>query len=600
VSLKNKPIDNTRILKWAAPCLAALALVSFGSTLLNGFVIDDRYVISGNFFIRNIGNIKHLFTGRYFTGFMEQSYRPLVTLSYMIDYQIWGLDPFGYHLHNLVLHMLNVVLVFHILRGVKNGFFPALVCAGLFAAHTISGEAVNGVSFREDLQAVFLMLCCAALLLKNLDDEKTGAGYMILLWIVCALPVLAKENGIVLPFILAGIAFAKKGRHFYRKRGVLWLGCGLGFLVSILIRFAWMNSPVLASGPLALHGTFFQRLIMIVKIQGHYLKSLVYLERFLPNMGGELLSARIDAEFLVSLISGGCLVLWCYILKDRRAIFALVFYILTMGPTSNLVSLNNPIAMRYLYFPAIGLYWLAGLSMDKIREKTTMGFAIGLSTILVLGLAFYSLIWTRHWRDEVSLWKYNVRYTPGYYRPWADLAAAQNNKGLHQDAHRSARKALSLNPEYFYAWSALATSQLYTGKFQESLSSYKQALRFPSLPGARADVYFGMGCSLDFQGKKQESILEYKKALEINPNHSGALSNLAILYCETRDFDKAEPLFKRALLIDPTDKENLLNLSLLYIEKGEPQNARVLLEKVLKLDPQNPRAKSMMKKSAPH
>jgi len=580
--------------KWVLLIITCLVFIAYGTSLLNGFVIDDPYILLDNFTVRKPGNLKYLFSRDYFQLFMEQTYRPVVTLSYMLDFQIWGLRPFGFHLHNLILHLLNTLLVYSILRHTGNGFFPALVTAGLFACHTISGEAVNVISFREDLQVVFLMLLSVYGMIKILKGNNKGYQYLV--WISCFLAVLAKENGLVLAFLMAGVAFIIRGRRFYKENPLLWTGALVCFLLGCIVRFVLMNHAVNGAGPLTLMGTVYEKTIKIAKIQGIYLQSFFYLKPFLPNMGGELLTGHIDGDFLTMIITGMLFFLWVVLLRDPRAWAAILFYILAMGPASNLIPLNNPIAYRYLYFPALGIYFLLALTLQKLKESWELSnhYVPVLLTIVFLPPAVFSCVWNRHFKDDVSLWSYNIRYMPDYYRLWADLSAAQNNKGLYIEADESARFALSLNRDYFYAWAALGTSQIHRGLYREALDSYTSALRYPSVRGNRAEIYFGMGYGLSALDNNSEAQARYEKALKENPDHTGALTNLAILYCQNGNYTAARPLLERVIAKDPGDKEAHFNLALLYIQTGNREKAQIHIREVLKLDPDNARARQML------
>jgi tetratricopeptide (TPR) repeat protein len=409
--------------------------------------------------------------------------------------------------------------------------------------------------------------------------------------------MLAKENGIVLPLLLVGIGYMKEGRRILRGRTTLWVGCVLAILLAVLIRFVIMSYDVGQAGPLSLKGTFPEKIVMMIKIQGIYLQSLFYLRAFLPNMGGELLTGAIDLDFLWAVVFWVGLFVWAALLRRRSARVAVLFYMIAMGPVSNIITLNNPVAFRYLYFPALGLYFLLALTLQALMGKiSSLRRFQPLLLVLLIGVpAVFSCLWNRYWKDEVSLWGYHVSHVPEYYRPWADLAVAQNNQGLYADAARSARAALALKPDYFYAWSALGTSQLYRSRYQDALASYREALRHPCVKGSRADVYFGMGYALEGINRSIDAKKEYQEALKENPLHIGALNNLAILYCQEEDFEAAKPLLERVLKINPRDQDACFNLVLVYHQEGDKRKVRAYLNQILKFDPNNARARKMLK-----
>ena len=143
--------------------LIILSFAAYLNALSNTFVFDDVYVISGNYFIRDWQNIFGLFTSKYFAASGELSYRPVVTLSYFVDYSLWHLNPMGYHLTNIVLHTLNSVLLFFFVQLMVKNTPVAFLASLFFICHPVLSEAVNAVSYREDiLAAAFLSppFCC--------------------------------------------------------------------------------------------------------------------------------------------------------------------------------------------------------------------------------------------------------------------------------------------------------------------------------------------------------------------------------------------------------------------------------------------------------
>src|SRR5574342_402949 len=133
--------------------IIALPLIAFLNTLDNTFVYDDVFTITDNYFIRDWGNFPAFFTDDYFKYSGEVTFRPVVTLSYFVDYSLWHLNPLGYHLTNIVLHTLNSVLLFFLVQLMVKNTPVAFLASLFFICHPVLSEAVNAVSYREDLLA---------------------------------------------------------------------------------------------------------------------------------------------------------------------------------------------------------------------------------------------------------------------------------------------------------------------------------------------------------------------------------------------------------------------------------------------------------------
>ena len=154
--------------------ILALGTIEYHPYIRNGFVYDDEYTVVRNSLIKSWHRIPHLVQKDYFTLSAEQSYRPVVTLSYFPDYALWGLKPFGYHLTNLLLHLAVVSILFLFLTelisraGPEVGYrYVPFMAAALFAVHPINSEAVNCISYREDLLCAFWYLLAMLLYAKG-------------------------------------------------------------------------------------------------------------------------------------------------------------------------------------------------------------------------------------------------------------------------------------------------------------------------------------------------------------------------------------------------------------------------------------------------
>src|SRR3989339_1852277 len=147
--------------------LVAIPVLIYINSLQNTFVYDDVFTITDNYFIRDWGNFTALFTNDYFKYSGEVTYRPVVTFSYFIDYFLWHLNPAGFHLTNILLHVVNVVLVYLLVSAVSRSRTASFLTSILFALHPVLTEAVNGISYREDLLTTTFFLSSILLFIQS-------------------------------------------------------------------------------------------------------------------------------------------------------------------------------------------------------------------------------------------------------------------------------------------------------------------------------------------------------------------------------------------------------------------------------------------------
>ncbi len=200
--------------------IAIISISIYSNTLKNGFVYDDESTIVKNTLIKDLDNISKLFKNKeYFTTSGEMSYRPIVTLTYFIDYALYGLKPWGYHLTNLILHAINGAILYIFLTLLiqssqssipvlkHNGtsfnlqssiFNLQLIISLLFITHPVLTEAVNAISFREDGLCFLFFVSALILYLKS----KMSVFCILSSIFFYLLALLSKEMAITFPLII--------------------------------------------------------------------------------------------------------------------------------------------------------------------------------------------------------------------------------------------------------------------------------------------------------------------------------------------------------------------------------------------------------------
>ena len=356
----NKKDENTvrRIAKEFAPfvLLVTVCLIVYFNSLYNGFVFDDRGTIVENKYVTKV--IEHLpsfFTSSYFKiAELEASYRPVATFSYHLLYALFKLDPFGFHLGSLILHVINVILVYYLINLLQKNKMAALVGGLLFACHPVLTEAVNGISFNEDLLAtLFYLLSFIFYIRLKPEVNKFSINAYVLSLVFYLLGLLSKEMAITLPAIIilydviigqshSTNGFIQQVIQTLRHRFFLYLGyAGVGIFY-LCLNFLIITKPT--EGQQFTYGSIGERLIYIpyhifnfirlailpFNLSADYVYS--YPKNFfeLPNVISVLV---VTAIVITSLVAYK---------KQKVIFFAIWWFFITLSPVYNLIEIFNP------------------------------------------------------------------------------------------------------------------------------------------------------------------------------------------------------------------------------------------------------------------
>ena len=415
----------------AALTLLAATFLLYSSSLEHGFIFiwDDYKYVVNNPDIRGISpeNLKAVFS-RYYIG----NYAPLHLISYMLDYQLWGLDPAGYHFGNILLHAINGLLVYRLLLKLELPAFPALFGAALFVLHPVQVESVAWVSERKNvLAALFFLLSLLSYIDYREGDTSRVRNYLIsLTFFVSAL--LTKSVAVVFPFIIVCYDYC-----YYRKTNSLKLADKLPFLLLALATaiLAVLSQHKMAGIEISDYpgGTLLGALWTMIPVFLSYLKDLVYPLDLSPYY---MVQIRKSADAVVVLAATVLICLGAVaVMSIRRRpqlLFFISIFILSLLPVMQIIPLLATLKNdRYLYFPMIGAAGAAGMLLTVLMQRSTRlrnaAVAVAIAVCAFLGSAAYyqSLIW----KDNITLWKSALEQNPDNMLAWLMLAKGYTKLG---------------------------------------------------------------------------------------------------------------------------------------------------------------------------
>lgn len=460
----------------ALACLAAVGLAGlvYLNALHNPFVYDDHHTIVTNTSIVRLTNLRAIVR--------HDVTRPLVNLSYAIDRALWGREPFGFHASSVLLHMLDVALLFALARRLslrhgsgQAGGFAAFAAAALFAVHPMMTEAVGYISGRSEV------LCAAFFLLALIAGRRWlrggGArwgGLTIALW---AAALASKELGAMFPFVLLAFdVVVERPEAVERRRRLravhaplIGVAVAAGLIrVAILTR---LESP--AQG-----GIHWSYLLIAAEAVRRYAGLMI-------NPGGQSIFhevARIDGLFewrgVVALLAVAAMVAAAWALRRRAAVasFGILWFLLLLVPGAALTALDvgEPMAEHRVYLAACGLFLAAGEGLARLDAWAAAAghrmrlLAPILLTLMIVSFAAETVLRNAVWRDPVALWRESADLAPAHYRPRLLLGEALQDAGRKDEAASEYRAAIRLRPADVSGYLKLAALLASMGRLDEA------------------------------------------------------------------------------------------------------------------------------------
>lgn len=580
---KADSFSSRRFVVYGAALVASLALVVYFNTLWAGFVFDDGFLILGNWWIRDAGSLSEIFSSPTWGFDPERTsnyYRPLMHVVFMIDYHLFGLSPWGYHLVNITVHALNSILVFFIaLRlfaglpgptesdSALKGHHLAIASAILFALHPVHVEAVAWVSAISEVGfALFFLL---SLYLYIAADEKKGLG-SLLSWLSFIAALLFKETAVMLIFVIVAydLCLKRKAVASSLKRYIPYIII-LGVYITVKLAVSGALTPRLQQEGLS----GFQYFINIFPLIMDYLRLVFFPVRLNVFYQFHPVLTVVDFRLLASIIVIApfvALFVIGYRGKRRAASFAWLLALFSIMPALYIAGAGargSAFAERYLYLPSAGfiifiLYWFASF-LRKFAPRRAATIFVVILVLLSAAYATGTVFRNRVWKDNYTLWKDSAGKTPDSELVYVNLGSAADSLGLRTEALNAYESALKINPRSAQAHNNLGVLYYETKEYGLSIENYEEALRDIVNQGERALIIENMGNVYYSMGSFKEAVERYQKALEIKGvslNEASLLNKLGIALAGSGRFDEARQSFERALEITPSHvgaRENL-------------------------------------------
>jgi protein O-mannosyl-transferase len=544
-----------------------ITIVSVGvffNTLENGFHLDDFYRVKDNPGIQNLSSPwRHFIDPRTMTTIPRLAqYRPLLPLSLSVNYRVHAQRLPGYHLVNLVIHIICAVFVYLLLLELlvfwgKPSLSPkparnlALLSALFFAVHPVSGILVNYICARDLLlmQAFLLGSFLAYVRLRRLGATPLRWALTLGLFV---LSMLSKTNGVAFPLVIIAfeMIFSSKKLHDHRlwARALPFLLVVFGYfgLTSFVLGFSDFDNVAAGSTYSSLTYALTQFKVHLT----HYLYNFFWPWAIRPSP----LVVPAQSIFTPAVLAGLILVLaslfaaWKLRKRDPLISFCVLAYWILLAPTSSLLPFHH-LAVHYRPYPASPFFFMVlALLLAGGLPKKWLGTA---AMVLLIYFASAALSLNTVWKTEESLWTHNVKHGGDALAHLNLAMSIKDRKDPRARAHL--QKAVEMNPNYVLANMNLGLLLIHLGESKKGLALCRRAVELQ--PG-RAQNHYWLGRAYNSLGRKAEAYAAGQKAAEIDPRNVSYQYQAGRSASHLKEYKKSLVFFDAVQKIRPGYKDN--------------------------------------------
>jgi len=518
------------------------------------------------------------------------SWAPLMWLSHMLACQWFGLNAWGHHLINVLLHAANTALVFLVFRRMTGAVWRSLMLAALFGLHPLRVESVAWVAERKDVLSTLFWLLTLWAYVRYVEavqsrPSKPDIWYGTAL-LMFGLGLMSKAMLVTLPCVLLLLDYwpLERFKHTSRRRRLTEKipFFALATAASVVTFVAQQRGgAVVAAAGLPVGARVGNALISYCR----YLGKIFWptdLAAFYPHPGYWPMQQVLLAGMLIVGISA------LFFVMRRRYPFLLVgwlWYCGTLVPVIGLVqSGEQAMADRFTYVPALGVMlqvsWGALELTRRWRSRAiALSVAGSVAIVICIGLTRQQL---GYWRDSETLWRHALEVTKGNYFAHRTLGDALVKKNEMDDAISQYEEAIRLQPGDASAHDGLGTALAVKGQTDDAVNQFKEAIR---LQPDYTDPHYNLGVELVTKGQIDQAIIQYQEVVRLKPDDVEARNNLGNALGLNGQIDGAIIQYREAIRLKPDAAVTYNNLGTALGRKGRIDEAITEFQEALRLNP---------------
>ena len=582
--LKKLNINSRKQILIVYIALIVVTLAVFWQVNRYDFInIDDNVYVTGNSHIQSgitLDGFRWAFSSTY-----AEFWHPLTWLSLMFDYQLHGLNAGGYHLTNLILHILSTLLLFWLFNRMTGTIWRSAFVAAFFALHPLHVESVVWISERKDVLSVFFWMLTLCLYIYYTEKPVVKRYLPVVFFFACGL--MSKPLVVTLPVIMILLDYWPMGRFELRKSDLML--CQLREKIPFFVLSAVFSM-------ITLYAQFKpsqEYLPLGSRLANDPVSFMTYLEKtFVPNdmavfypFSFQLPAWQVwGSVFLILFISV------VVIISMRRLPYLFtgwLWYVITLLPVTGIIQARNfSMADRYTYLPLIGIAVILAwgipplIKNEDMRKKILFPAAIAALAILAV------LTWQQcgYWKNSIDICNHALQVTKDNYLAHINLGSALFDEGKTEEAIAHYSEAISIMPNIILSYNKRGIAYAKLGRHQRALEDFNKAI---SQKPDDAISYNCRGNAYAELGQYQMAIEDYNKTIRLKPDNADAYNNRGTIYTKLGQYQMAIEDFNNAIRLKPDDAAAYNSRGAIFIKFGQYQMAIEDLNNTIRLKPDN-------------
>jgi len=494
---------------------------------------------------------------------------------YALEYKLFQKNPTGYHLTNLLLHIINIILLFYLISLISNNKTVINLTTALFALHPVQTEAVNWVGARADLLLGVFSLLAIILFIDYIKTAKYK--FYVSSLFVFVLALLSKETAIVIPvvFLILPNILNKKIKPGLKI---------VPFIIAVLyfiLRESVMKELMQRS---YWGGSFYSNILSSIMISSEYIFKIIYPYRLSVDYSFKLPKSIFDIRILTSIAIYTLLTIWALKnwKKNKLITFGILWFIIFLLPALNIIPLTVLVADRFLYLSCIGIFFSFSIYISRFTKiNICRNISYLLFALLFINYTHTVRLRTKDWRNDKTLFESVLKYYPKNARAYAAIGSYYIYMEKFDKAEGYFKTAKELSPYNIIILRGLGVAYMKQDKFALAEKEFKRAVELSPQDDEAGNL---LALIYQYEGRQNEALRLYQKYIALNPYNIYSYHNLSFLYIELHRDKEAEKILVKAIKNGIISAPIYYALGIIKYQKGDLANALDYFIKSIKLD----------------